>query len=764
MEVRSFLGFMGYYSRFIPNFAQVAHLLHKLTSGENAGKKKAAIKWDSRCQQAFDDLKTLCTTAPILAYADFSKPFKLHTDACGTGLGAVLYQTWENGTEAVIAYASRSLNKAESHYPAHKLEFLALKWAVVKKFHKYLYGSTFDVYTNNNLLTYVLTTAKLDAASHHWDASLANYNFRLHYQAGKTNIDADALCRVSWPECMPDNLGTSLKVTAAAVRAIQEAALEKPVCPIEAYSYDLHVVGAIQDSKWVAQMTLDDWHEAQEVDPVLGIIILRLREGTLEQDWSKKTNSPKLGQYRREWNNLVLKKGVLYRWPRPRESEGILLQLVLPTAQREIALRGCHDDVGHLGLEHMLDLMCDRFFWPHMAAQAKEHIGKCDPCLAFKARQPKAPLKNIMATHPLELVHLDYLCLEPAKGLKESVLVITDHFTRYAQAYVTKTKTAQMTAKTLWDKFIVHYGLPKKILTKQGWNFESQLVADLCELMGVWKIWISLYHPQTNGQCERFNSTLINMPGTLPKEKKSEWKNHIWTLVHAYNCTWNSATGFSPYYLMFGRQPCLPVDVALGLAPHTIMEPNISKFIQKLRECTKWAHEKAEAFQAKEAQRHKCNYDKRSRAAALEVGDTVLVCVTAFKGHHEMQDRWENREFVVEKWPYPNIPVYVVCLRDGEGCSWTLHRNYLLPINSNMGQDEADGFEERVKNNTSLTPVPSADNSMQDSPDWLLLLDAALEPPGTNFPGGIKTLGCQQAPGQPASGMHGLTCVSVCLF
>ena len=113
----------------------------------------------------------------------------------------------------------------------------------------------------------------------------------------------------------------------------------------------------------------------------------------------------------------------------------------------------------------MLDLMCDRFFWPCMAAQAKEHVGKCCPCLAFKARQPKAPLKNIMATHPLELVHLDYLCLESGKGLEVNVLLVTDHFTRYTQAYVTR---AQMTAKTLWNKFIVHYGLPEKILMDQG--------------------------------------------------------------------------------------------------------------------------------------------------------------------------------------------------------------------------------------------------------------------------------------------------------
>ena len=100
-----------------------------------------------------------------------------------------------------------------------------------------------------------------------------------------------------------------------------------------------------------------------------------------------------------------------------------------------------------------------------------------------------------MVTHPLELVHLDYLCLEPGEGLEENVLVVTDHFTRYAQTYFTRTQTVQTTAKTLWDKFIVHYGLPKKILSDQGQNFESQLVADLCMLMGMQKIQTSPYHP-----------------------------------------------------------------------------------------------------------------------------------------------------------------------------------------------------------------------------------------------------------------------------
>ena len=165
-------------------------------------------------------------------YADFTKPFKLHTDACGTGLGAVLYQTREDGTKVVIAYTSRSLSKAESRYPAHKLEFLSLKWPMVEKFHEYLYGLIFGVHMDNNPLTYVLTTAKLDVASHYWVTSLANYNIRLHYWADKANIDADALLRVSWPGCMPDSSGTHLKVTAAAVQAVQEATLKGLVSPI----------------------------------------------------------------------------------------------------------------------------------------------------------------------------------------------------------------------------------------------------------------------------------------------------------------------------------------------------------------------------------------------------------------------------------------------------------------------------------------------------------------------------------------------------
>ena len=148
-------------------------------------------------QEAFDKLKELCTTTPILAYADFRKPFKLHTDASILGLGAVLYQV-QDGVEKVISYVSRSLTKLETKYLVHKLEFLCLKWDITEQFHEYLYRNTFDVYTDNNPLTYVLPTAKLDAMGHRWITGLANYNFHIHYKSGKSNVETDALSRIDW--------------------------------------------------------------------------------------------------------------------------------------------------------------------------------------------------------------------------------------------------------------------------------------------------------------------------------------------------------------------------------------------------------------------------------------------------------------------------------------------------------------------------------------------------------------------------------------
>ena len=159
-----------------------------------------------------------------------------------------------------------------------------------------------------------------------------------------------------------------------------------------------------------------------------------------------------------------------------------------------------------------------------------------------------------------------------------------------------------------------------------------------------------------------------------------------------------------------------------------------------MRECVKWDQKKVKGFQTKEAKCHKCNYDKYSRVADLEVGEMVLIHVTTFKSHHKIQDRWVNREYVEENGHIPMYKFMWYAPGDGEGCSQTLYRNYLLPINLNIGQVEKDAPMAGAENNSTSTPAPSVDSepadarpsgmvtpsaagsTPQDSSDWISLL------------------------------------------
>ena len=163
-----------------------------------------------------------------------------------------------------------------------------------------------------------------------------------------------------------------------------------------------------------------------------------------------------------------------------------------------------------------------------MQKDATQHIRNCERCLKFKAKPARTELQSIKATYPLELVHMDYFTIESEKGNKDvNIMVITDHFIRYAQAFITPNQSVKVLGKTLWDKFIVHYGLLEKILLDQGRHFESDLIQKLCKLIQVRKLRTKDYHPRTNGQCEGFNRTLINMVGTLPDKPKSQWPGHL---------------------------------------------------------------------------------------------------------------------------------------------------------------------------------------------------------------------------------------------
>ena len=209
------------------------------------------------------------------------------------------------------------------------------------------------------------------------------------------------------------------------------------------------------------------------------------------------------------------------------------LQLVLPLAHCNKAIKGCHDQVGHLSQGRVLELLRDQFYWPGMHTGMASYINSCPRCIQRKSQPDQAPLLNIEVNQPLELVHLDYLKIEPSNGNVKNILIVTNHFTRYAQAFASKSQTALATAKLLWNNSILHYGFLAKIITDQGGNFESKLIENLCQVTGVKKLRTRPHHPQTNGQCECFNSTLLNMLGMVTPEQKKDWKSHVPALVHA---------------------------------------------------------------------------------------------------------------------------------------------------------------------------------------------------------------------------------------
>ena len=694
-DVRSFLGFVGYYRRFIKNFSKITKPIREVITGlENQSKraaKKTYIEWTDAAESAFEALKTMCVSTPILAYPNYQLPFILHTDSSTDGLGAVLYQK-QDGKQRVIAYASRSVSKAESNYPAHKLEFLALKWAVCEKFHEYLYGSRpFEVYTDNNPLTYVLTSAKLDACGQRWVAKLANYNFSIKYRCGVSNTEADALSRIKWPEALSEMMNTDNGcMDTHVINAVLTGAVTKSSL-IESVSCSAGIIPTELDQN--DKLSNINWMKEQRLDPNLGVIIRLIESGQLFKRKLQGKDSTELKSFLRNKRSLKLIKDVLYRksFSDNSTTKKTMWQLVVPKIFRERALSGCHDDVGHQGILRTLSLLRERFYWPGMQEEATQYVMRCSRCLRRKTPPQVAPLQPILVTQPLELVHMDYLSLEPSKGNIENVLVITDHFTRYALAYPSKTQTAQATARILWDNFICHYGFPEKFISDQGRNFESDLIKELCKIAGVKKIHTTPYHPQGNGQCERFNSTLCNMLGTLSDEEKSDWKSHLGCMTHAYNCTKHASTTYSPYYLMFGRHPRLPIDIEFGLhKPNCSDNSSKSRYIQKLRRRLNYAFQKASKYSDQQAKKYKQGYDKSVKGPQLHENDLVLVKIVAHKGRHKLQDRWEPEEYVVIEQPIAGTPVYKVKPVNGSNVR-TLHRNLLLPLGVKLEPDYESG-------------------------------------------------------------------------
>ena len=425
-------------------------------------------------------------------------------------------------------------------------------------------------------------------------------------------------------------------------------------------------------------MDSSDWQRVQWDDDAIRQVIECITNGERPTVKERAEFEDEAKLLLRQWDKLSLEDGVLHR-KIVTTNERQVFQLVFPSSHRHRAFRGLHDDVGHLGFERTLDLARSRFYWTRVTTDIEQRCLNCERCIRHKRRaQKSAPLVSIQTTAPMQLMCSDFLSLEPDDSNTKDILVVTDHYTRYAQAFPTKDQKSRTVAKVLWESYFIHYWFPERLHSDQGRDFEAQRIQDLCSISGIKKSRTTPYHPQGNGQVERFNQTLLNMLGTLEDDQKRKWRLHVGPLVHAYNCTKHTSTGMSPYFLMFGREPRLPIDLFFGL-PSQHGDSNYVKYATDLKERLRRAHELASAVMERTARKHKTRYDRKVRENSLEEGDRVLIKNVGIKGPHKLADRWSKVVYRVIRRISPDMPVYVVQPTDDSGPSKTLHRNMLLP-------------------------------------------------------------------------------------
>lgn len=528
-QVRTFLGLAGYYRRFIPNFASLAVPLINLT------KKGSKFRWDTAEQTSFISLKQLLCSAPVLAYPQFDKQFILQTDASDLGLGAVLTQKDTSGYEHVIAYASRSLSDREKNYSATEKEALAVIFAT-DHFRAYLLGKKFILFTDHQALRW-LHTVEPKGRLARWVMQLQEFDFVSEHRPGTANGNADALSRLPLqnPSSFPEHVSPA---------------------PSPAYATTMSPGYSLQ--------------EAQREDPKLRTII-ELKSNNLPKPplfaWAR---DPDFRVFWHCWDALYIVNGLLVKSSGDSSRALPEYAFVIPANLRPSVLQGIHGTpfAGHFGVKKTLMRAKNRYFWPKMSVQIKDFVRSCEICARTKLnyQSNRAPLQSIEVNEPFVFWAMDYMgpLPETVRGNKH-LLVVMDHFTKWCEVFPTKDQRAHTVAEILVNRVFSRFGPPTIIHSDQGRNFESNLMHEICSLMGIHKSRTTAYHPQCDGQVERQNRTLQEMLAAFVSAHKDDWDEWVSLVVYAYNTVSHESTGFSPYELVFGRDARSPLELDLDI-------------------------------------------------------------------------------------------------------------------------------------------------------------------------------------------------------
>ncbi len=578
--LRSFIGSVQYLRRFVPKCADVLRPLTDLT-GDEYPEKNLERFWTPQCQEAFERVKEVLTSPPILSYPDWSKPWILETDASDYGVSGVLLQEQIDPTSVTqkvivrpIAYYSAKLNDSQQKYDASAREALAIVKAV-QNFKHYFGSQRVTVVTDHWAHQYLMTKDDPHHRNHRWRVILSEYDIHIVYRKGAFNHLPDALSRMAAdppPASLRDD-SLQLPLEVDVISANQPKTID-----------DLKELAKSFETTLSGTKSLDkeNWRNAQRADPELIPII----EYIESDDIAPKT--------RNKWARLhapmfQLINGLLYFTFESMETKGLRqtnTALVVPASQKVFVLKCLHDylpDGAHLGIKMIHPIMKRYFWWKRMFTDLLEHVETCNICQQFRTeRAIKAPLlPYYVPTRPWEGLAIDALKLPRTQLGHDHALIAIELCTGYAVAIAVRDLQAATVYRAYERYIFTKFGYPKVLISDNGSEFSNSYMEEVCAQAKIDHRLISPYNPQGNNRPERFNRVLIAMLAATFLDG-SDWTTRVHQVTDVYNRSAPPKAGHSRFYMVNGYEPEPALLSSLQLPKITDdMDPEVARIIRQ---------------------------------------------------------------------------------------------------------------------------------------------------------------------------------------
>ena len=614
--VREFLGFTGYYRRFVPDYSTVAQPLVRLLG------KDCKFQWTDACQDAFKALRALLIKAPVLAFPKEDLPYIVDTDASDYGIGGVLSQCIE-GTEHVIAYYSKSLNPAQQKYCTTRRELLAVV-ATLDHFKGYVWGPKFLVRTDHAALVWLKNLKNIQGMLARWLAKLQQFHFDIIHRPGAQHGNADGLSRCPQCDrgaCAPIKISDTSDPEQPYASSCIGSSLDSELIPLESGETCMAAVMLTQsaNSKLITEAQMTD----SDITIVRNWFIAR-KFPARTQDFAPASHD--LKSYWIGRKSLFLDdRNILWR---NRSENSMRAQLVVPRSLRDTIFNDSHHTTygGHFGITHTHSKLQLHYFWPGMSDFVRDRISACHKCVARKSPVNRHhPMGHVPVSGKFERVAMDLLDVSviSAKGFKY-ILVVCDYFTKYTEAYPLKDKTARSVVDALMDVWLPRYGFPLFLHSDQGKEFDNVMIHQLSELLGTVKTKTTPYHPRSDGLVERFNRTLLAMLAMFVSQEHDNWDDLLPFMMLAYNTTVHTSTGYTPYRLVFGDECNLPGNLVHRELRADPPPGDPGTYASWVQQALYESYDEVRAQQQRATHRQKRNYDSKAVARAFPIGCWTL--------------------------------------------------------------------------------------------------------------------------------------------